>query len=99
MVPRTVVRTRLKSLPTSFAMPKSAPLVLVEQDVLRLDVAVDDAVPATLVEVQQAPGGAEGDLEPCAPAQCRRRRSSPQKRPVQRIVLDFGVSKNIGGAR
>jgi hypothetical protein len=41
----------------------------VEQDVLRLDVAVDDAVAAALVQVQQPPRRADRDLVPRAPAQ------------------------------
>lgn len=39
-------------------------VVLVEEDVLRLDVAVDDAVATLLVEVGDATGGADSDGKP-----------------------------------
>nr|CAB3461856.1 unnamed protein product [Digitaria exilis] len=45
--------------------------VLVDEDVGRLDVAVDDGVLGSRVEIVQAPRGADGDLEALPPRQRR----------------------------
>uniref|UniRef100_J3L6M1 Uncharacterized protein n=1 Tax=Oryza brachyantha TaxID=4533 RepID=J3L6M1_ORYBR len=60
---------------------------VVEEDVLRLDVAVDDAVPAFLVQVVEPPRDAQCDLIPRLPAQdAAMARAGAEEVPVQRAV-------------
>ncbi|KAH0462698.1 hypothetical protein IEQ34_010273 [Dendrobium chrysotoxum] len=66
-VPRVVANTLLKSLPTSFANPKSETL----GDVLRLNVTVDDTIVAFLVEIGDPPCRADGNAETRRPAEPR----------------------------
>ena len=60
-------------------------------DVVRLHVAVDDAVPAAVVEVGQAPGDAHGDLVPGAPVQEHAAAALEQvdvEGPVRHVLVD-----------